>query len=220
MTIQGVLFDLDGTLLDTALDLGAAANHALRRYGYPALSEAHAYQHSSHGSRGLLRAALGEQFERTDYEPLKDALLSAYLSALCVHTQPYDGVQELLQRLEQRQLPWGIVTNKPGWLTDPLLAQLPLFSQSRINISGDTFEVSKPHPKPLLAAAEALAVDPGAILYVGDAERDMQAAQAAGMRACVALWGYLRPEDQPMAWPGDWFCTSPYELVTMLGLND
>ncbi|MBY5920360.1 HAD family hydrolase [Ferrimonas balearica] len=220
MSIQGVLFDLDGTLLDTALDLGAAANRALARYGYPPLSDEHAYQYSSHGSRGLLQAALGPLFERTDYHPLKDALLDAYLASLCVHTRPYDGIHELLTRLDAQAVPWGIVTNKPGWLTDPLLAQLPLFASSRINVSGDTFDVSKPHPKPLLAAAESLQVDPGGILYVGDAERDMQAAQSAGMRGCVALWGYLRPEDSPLEWPAEWFCDSPYSLVNKLGFNE
>ncbi len=220
MSIQGVLFDLDGTLLDTALDLGAAANRALARYGYPPLSDAHAYQYSSHGSRGLLRAALGPLFERTDYDPLKTALLDAYLAALCVHTRPYEGITELLSGLNDRSVPWGIVTNKPGWLTDPLLAQIPLFANSRINISGDTFEVAKPHPKPLLAAAESLDVDPGTILYVGDAERDMEAAQSAGMRGCVALWGYLRPEDRPREWPAEWFCDSPFELVSKLGFDD
>ncbi|MBY6185564.1 HAD-IA family hydrolase [Marinobacter hydrocarbonoclasticus] len=220
MNIQGVLFDLDGTLLDTALDLGAAANRALARYGYPPLSDAHAYQYSSHGSRGLLQAALGQHFERTDHTPLKDALLNAYMADLCVHTKPYDGIAELVAGLDTRKLPWGIVTNKPGWLTDPLLSQLPLFAGSQVNVSGDTYEVAKPHPKPLLAAAERLSVDPGTILYVGDAERDMEAARAAGMIGCVALWGYLRREDTPMEWPAHWFCQTPRELVTMLGFNE
>ncbi|MBY5991653.1 HAD family hydrolase [Ferrimonas balearica] len=220
MAFQGVLFDLDGTLLDTALDLGAAANRALTRYGYPVLSEAHAYQHSSHGSRGLLKAALGPQFERTDFEPLKQALLDAYLDALCVHTRPYDGVDTLLDQLDDRNVPWGIVTNKPGWLTDPLLDALPRFASSRVNISGDTFEVAKPHPKPLLAAADALSVAPGQILYVGDAERDMVAAQAAGMTGCVALWGYLRPEDRPSQWPAQWRCAHPDELTQKLEVGE
>lgn len=216
MDIRGVLFDLDGTLLDTALDLGNAANKALVQYGYPPLSSNDAYQHSSHGSRGLLQAALGELYHRTDALPIKETLLQKYAEAICVNTKVFAGVNSLLASIDSLNLPWGIVTNKPQHLTEPLLAQVNDLARSQINISGDTLPVAKPHPEPLWAAAEAIAIEPKHILYVGDAERDMIAAQKAGMYGCVALWGYLRSEDIPQQWPAHWHCDSAAELQQKL----
>ncbi|SHG86343.1 HAD family hydrolase [Ferrimonas marina] len=215
---QGILFDLDGTLLDTAPDMGAAANVALRQFGYPELTPAIASQVSSHGVNGLLGAVMGANLARTDILPMRHHLLDAYRQALSVETRLFHRVEDLISGLDGAGIPWGIITNKPGWLTEPLLDLWPSLDRARCRIAGDTFEHPKPHPKPMMAGAEAIGLDPNQILYVGDAERDMQAAQAAGMAGAVALWGYLRPEDQPQAWGGDHLCQCPSELMPLMGL--
>ncbi|GAA5188039.1 HAD-IA family hydrolase [Ferrimonas gelatinilytica] len=215
---DAVLFDLDGTLLDTAPDLGRAANVALAQYGYPPISSLLASQVSSHGVAGLLGAALGARLDAVDILPMRRVLLQAYREAISIETRLFDGIDTLIHTLDDAGCPWGIVTNKPQWLTDPLLAQWPLFARSRCQISGDTLPHSKPHPAPMWAASEALAIAPDRILYVGDAERDMEAAQRAGMAGAVALWGYLRPEDQPQKWPGQHAADHPLDLIDLLSL--
>ncbi|MFI3246438.1 MAG: HAD-IA family hydrolase [Ferrimonas sp.] len=197
---SGVLFDLDGTLLDTAADLGCATNHALKQFGYPPISLVQAYQHSSYGSSALLQAGLGPLYSRTDITPLRKALLDYYRANLCIETRPYTGVVEVIQWLNQQQIPWGVVTNKPAWLTEPLLAQMPIFELCHCIVSGDTLPVAKPDPAPLLLAAQQLNLPTTKILYVGDAERDIEAGRRAGMETAVALWGFLAAEDQPECW--------------------
>ncbi|GAA4902877.1 HAD family hydrolase [Ferrimonas pelagia] len=216
---QGVLFDLDGTLLDTAPDLGRATNVALQQYGYPPISMTTAGQVSSHGTAGLLGAALGAHYARTDVAPLRAALLNAYRQAISVDTRAFDQIDALIQALDHAQIPWGIMTNKPGWLTTPLLAEWPLFRHSKSQISGDTLTVAKPHPEPLLLAAEQIGVQPEKILYIGDAERDMVAAQRAGMTGVVALWGYLSAQDQPERWPAQHAIESPLAILDLVGLS-
>ncbi len=215
---DAVLFDLDGTLLDTAPDLGRAANVALAQYGYPPISPVMAGQVSSHGVAGLLGAALGPRLKDIDLLPMRRALLQAYRQSLSIETRLFEGIDTLIHTLNRAECPWGIVTNKPAWLTDPLLAQWPLFDAARCQISGDTLPQAKPHPAPMLAAAETLAIAPDRILYVGDAERDMEAANRAGMAGAVALWGYLRPEDTPHQWPGEHAADHPLDLLDLLGL--
>ncbi|WP_028115487.1 HAD family hydrolase [Ferrimonas senticii] len=209
---QGILFDLDGTLLDTAKDLGAAANDALTAFGYPPISDEVAAQVASYGTTGLLQAGLGERYGRTDVTPLRQRLLDFYANHICQHTCLYPGVAALISRLEQAGIPWGIVTNKPGWLTDPLLEHFPELKSRMATISGDSVGVAKPDPKPMLAAAQLLALPAPQILYVGDAKRDIEAAQNSNMDSAVALWGYLLPTDRPQDWQATYLCQQVSDL--------
>lgn len=207
-----VLFDLDGTLLDTAPDMIAVLNALRTEEGLPALPYALARTQVSHGSTGLLTLAFpgvsGEAFEQ-----LRRRFLGSYAARLAVETALFEGCEAVLQRLEKQRLPWGIVTNKPAFLTDPLLQAVQLSPRAGCVVSGDTLPQRKPHPAPLLHAAAQLGVDPSACLYVGDAERDVQSARAAGMRVVVARYGYLGPGDQPASWAADGDIHHPLDLL-------
>lgn len=212
---RAVLFDLDGTLLDTALDLAHALNELRAQEGLLALPFARIRNQVSHGSSALVRLAFPEAND-TQFLALRDRLLEIYRGALAVHTVPFEGILELLTRLEREQFSWGVVTNKPGFLTNPLLEQLGLARRAGVVVSGDTLAERKPHPLPLLYAAQQLGIAPAASVYVGDAERDVQAARAAGMRAVVACFGYIGPEETPRAWPADAWVESPLEIYDWL----
>ncbi|QIZ76617.1 HAD family hydrolase [Ferrimonas lipolytica] len=213
---QGVLFDLDGTLLDTAPDLGLAANVALAQYGFPPISAVTASQVSSHGAAGLLRAGLGAHYDRTDIMPLRTALLDSYADNICIGTSLYDGVAELIEWLDEEGIPWGIVTNKPAWLTTPLLKHFPQFSNRSCTVSGDTCGVAKPDPKPMHFAAQQIGVAESDILYVGDAQRDVEAGKSSGMDTVAALWGYIRPQDHPQQWLASHDCRTVNDLLSLL----
>ncbi|WP_298440179.1 HAD-IA family hydrolase [uncultured Ferrimonas sp.] len=213
---QGILFDLDGTLLDTAPDLGHATNVALAQFGYPPISAAVAAQVSSHGTAGLLRAGMGDHYDRTDIAPIRQALLSAYAANVCQHTTLYAGVAELIEWLDDEGIPWGIVTNKPEALTTPLLTYFPQFANRSCTVSGDTCGVAKPDPTPMFYAAKQIGVAPADILYIGDAERDVLAGNNANMTTVAALWGYLSTEDQPQNWPADHHLDNLLQLLQLL----
>jgi N-acetyl-D-muramate 6-phosphate phosphatase len=212
---RAVLFDLDGTLLDTAHDLTQALNELRRQEGRAPLPFERIRNFVSHGSSALVRIAFPEASE-AEFVVLRERLLEIYRAALAVHTVPFDGILELLARLEQDRLLWGIVTNKPAFLTEPLLEQLALRQRAGVIVSGDTLPERKPHPRPLLHAARELGVTPASSVYIGDAERDMLAARAAGMRAVVACFGYIGPEEIPQAWPADGWVRSPREIYPWL----
>jgi N-acetyl-D-muramate 6-phosphate phosphatase len=212
---RAVLFDLDGTLLDTAHDLAQALNELRRQEGLAALPFERIRNFVSHGSSALVRIAFPQASE-PQFLALRDRLLEIYRAALAVHTVPFEGMLELLARLEQEGLAWGVVTNKPAFLTEPLLEQLALRRRAGVIVSGDTLAERKPHPSPLLHAARELGVSPAASVYVGDAERDVLAARAAGMRAVVACFGYIGPEETPHAWPADAWVHSPCEIYPWL----
>lgn len=202
--LHAVLFDLDGTLLDTAPDLGAAVNHVLVQEGFAPLSEAVIRQITSHGALGLLRAGLGDELlEELGASRLRTALLDYYAAHLCLGTRPFDGMIELVHWLEEQDMPWGIVTNKPGFLTDPLLAQLPELKGCAVAVSADTLPVRKPDPAPMFYACDKLGVAPAHTLYVGDHVRDIEAGRNAGMVTAVAGWGYLDERDDPALWQAD-----------------
>ena len=152
------------------------------------------------------------------FEALRGRLLDLYRADIARHTRPFDGLTALLDRLEQAGIPWGIVTNKPGWLTAPLLAALGLDSRAGCVVSGDTLAQRKPHPLPLLHAAQLLVCEPGGCVYIGDAERDVVAGRAAGMRTVVAAFGYLGEDDDPASWGPDAIMAGPQELAEWLGL--
>lgn len=210
-----VLFDLDGTLLDTAPDMVVCLNQLRAEQGLAALPYALARTQVSHGSNGLVKLAFpAEQGEA--FEALRLRLLELYAARLAVDTRLFDGCAALLDTLEARGLPWGIVTNKPAFLTTPLLAALDLARRAGCVVSGDTLPQRKPHPAPLLYAAEQIGVPPAQCLYLGDAERDVQSARAAGMRVLVARYGYLGPDDDPDSWGPDGHIHAPLDALHWL----
>lgn len=215
---RAVLFDLDGTLLDTAPDMAAAINQLLREEGRTPLEFAQIRPHVSHGARALVRlgfpnAALSEADE---LNRLRLRFLDIYRDLLAEETRIFEGIPEALTRLESAGIPWGIVTNKPGWLTEPLLQEMNLHQRARIVVSADTLEHRKPHPAPLLHAAEQLELAPSQCIYIGDAEGDVLAAKAAGMPVFVALFGYIPTSAQPEHWPATGWLKSPQEMIALL----
>jgi N-acetyl-D-muramate 6-phosphate phosphatase len=203
LPVRAVLFDLDGTLADTAPDLAAAANRVRADRRLPPLPLAALRGYASAGARGLLGAALGVTQDDAEYESLRDAFLAYYEVALCEHTRLFDGAAEMLDELERRGLRWGIVTNKAERYTLPLLTYLALAPRAGAIVCGDTTPYTKPHPAPLLAGAQALGMEASTCVYVGDAERDITAGIAAGMKTLIARYGYFPPEDVPERWPAD-----------------
>jgi N-acetyl-D-muramate 6-phosphate phosphatase len=214
---QGVLFDLDGTLLDTALDLGGALNDLLAEEGCPPLPATTIRPFASHGSGALVQLGFGLD-AGARFDALRQRFLELYAARVARETRLFPGGERLLATLEGAGLKWGIVTNKPAFLTDPLLAALGLGMRAACVVSGDTLPQKKPHPAPLLHAAALAGLPPAACVYLGDAERDVQAARAAGMTSLVALFGYLGAEDDPQEWGADGSIDSLDHLREWLGL--
>lgn len=215
-TPAAILFDLDGTLLDTAPDLGAALNHVRQLDGLPPLPAHTLHPFASHGARGLLACGFGDEQTPAEHERRRQQLLDFYAANLAVATCLFDGVAELLEGLNQRQLPWAIVTNKPGWLTTPLLTHFPELAAAGSVVSGDTLSVAKPHPEPLLHACRQLGVSAADCWYVGDARRDLEAGRAAGMLAVLASYGYLAAGEPEADWPIDLQISTPIALLDLL----
>lgn len=212
-----VLFDLDGTLLDTAPDLAAALNRLRRERGAPEVPFARIRPTVSHGSPGMLKAGFGIDADHPLYAELNQRFLALYQEFIAVETALFPGMAEVLAHLEARAIPWGIVTNKPGFLTEPLLKALGLWTRAACVVSGDTLDKRKPDPEPLWYACKQAGVDPGRSLYVGDAERDVQAGNRAGMIALAAAFGYLDPEDRPHEWGAAGVLSRPADLLHWLG---
>jgi N-acetyl-D-muramate 6-phosphate phosphatase len=189
--IQAVLFDLDGTLIDSAPDLGAAADKLRTDRGLPSIAPERYRPMAGAGARGMIGVAFGFDAAHPEYEALREEFYVNYESALTANTYAFDGVPVLLQALLVRRLPWGVVTNKAKRFTEPLVAQMPLLQPASVVISGDTTPHAKPHPEPLFEAARRLRLAPAQCVYVGDDKRDIDAALAAGMPALAAAWGYL-----------------------------
>ena len=213
--IRAVLFDLDGTLLDTAPDLVSALNAVRVEQGRDPLPFDLARTQVSHGSSGLIRLGFPD-LAGDPLEALRLRLLDVYSLHLAVGTRLFDGCQQVLDFLAARHMPWGIVTNKPAFLTQPLLFSLKLDQLAACVVSGDTLPQRKPHPAPLQLAASQLHIEPAQCLYVGDAERDVQSARAAGMPVLVARYGYLGPTDDPEAWGPDGHIDSPLQIIDYL----
>jgi len=214
--IRAVLFDLDGTLADTAPDLGHALNLLRERHGLPPLSAEAIRPQASHGARGLLGLGFGLTPEDPGFKALREEFLELYAANICLHTRLFPGTAELLEQLERRHILWGVVTNKPARFTEPLLQALGLAQRAACVVSGDTCANSKPHPEPMLLASRQTGVPPQACLYVGDAERDVEAAEAAGMPALVARYGYLDAHDQPETWGAHGMVDHPREILEYL----
>jgi phosphoglycolate phosphatase len=216
LPVRAVLFDLDGTLADTAGDLAAAVNRVRADRELPPLAVPLLRPHASDGTRGMLDAGLGVTRGHPEFDSLKDAFLDYYQSSLCEHTRLFPEAERVLEEIEQRGLRWGVVTNKAARFTLPLLQQLRLAQRAATIVCGDTTAHPKPHPAPLLHAAAALAVDPWSCVYVGDAERDVMAARAATMKAIVASYGYIHVDQRPEAWAPDGFIASLPGLLEWL----
>ena len=215
--LRAVLFDLDGTLLDTAPDMADALNLLRAAEGLDRLPFERILPLVSHGAPRLIRFAFDEP-EGERYEALRMRFLEIYSGALAVRTRLFDGFDRVLESVEQAGLRWGIVTNKPGWLTTPLLAQTGLSRRCGCVVSGDTLAERKPHPLPLLHAAGLLGLQPRTCVYVGDAERDVQAARNAGMIPLVAGFGYLGDDDDPAGWQAEAIIARPEDLIDWLEL--
>ncbi|WP_035384365.1 phosphoglycolate phosphatase [Ferriphaselus sp. R-1] len=212
---KAVLFDLDGTFADTAADLAAAANHVRAQHGMPPLPLELLRPQASHGSVGLLKVAMNVTPQHDDFSAMREIFLDHYASHIQVHTELFPGMAELVDVLEQRGLPWGIVTNKPHRFTLPLMQALGYAERAACLVSGDTCAHAKPHPEPMLHAAALAGVGAADCLYLGDDLRDVQAAHAAGMRCLVAAYGYLGDHD-PRAWNADGIIATPPELIPHL----
>lgn len=209
---RGVLFDLDGTLLDSAPDMLATANAMRAERGVDAMELAQLRPFVSRGSRAMVSAAF-PQLDAEARAALVPVFLAIYERELGHHGAPFDGIEAMLAEIEADGGCWGIVTNKPEYLARLLMPLLGWENRCGVLIGGDTLPERKPHPMPLQHAAAALGLAPEDCVYVGDDKRDIEAARAAGMPSVVALWGYRVPEDVPEAWGGDVMVESPHELL-------
>jgi len=210
---QAVLFDLDGTLVDTAPDLGLALNLLLIRHQREPIEFRHIRPQVSNGSVALVTLGFGIEESASAFNDIKKEFLEIYQDNIAVHSRLFEGMDQVLARLEKSTIPWGVVTNKPGYLTERLLNELGLGHRAGCVFSGDTLAHKKPHPAPMFAACKAIDVQPHNCLYVGDARRDIESAHAAGMRACAALYGYYPGEDNPDDWNADFHIDHPGDLL-------
>jgi len=216
MAIKLVLFDLDGTLLDTAPDLGGALNALRAEYNLTPLTHDMIRPVVSHGAPALLKLGFGIAPNDSRYSGIRNRLLELYAERITRETTYFPGVESLLQELEYRQLTWGVVTNKPSHLTDPLLRAFGVYDRAACVVSGDTTLRRKPYPDQLLYACDICEVRPASSIYFGDAQRDVQAARAAGMRALVAMYGYIEASEEPSAWEADALLEHPDKLIHWL----
>jgi len=214
--IRTVLFDLDGTLADTAPDLAFALNELLKENNKAILSFDQIRPVVSHGGKALIELGFGISPDTSGFEVLRKRFLDIYLLHLTNETTLFPGINELLTKIETKGLSWGIVTNKPAWLTDPLMEQLNLTNRAVSIISGDTIEHRKPHPAPMLLACKEAESEANECLYVGDAERDIIAGNNAGMKTLVALYGYIGTDDTPANWKADGSINHPLEILDWL----
>jgi len=213
---KAVLFDLDGTLIDSAPDLGAAADQMRVDRGLPSLPLAHYRPMAGAGARGMLGIAFGITPDHADFSALREEFLRNYESRMTVLTRAFDGIADLIEVLRTRGMPWGVVTNKHMRFTGPLTRGMPLFATASAIVGGDTTPHAKPHPAPLLEAARLLALAPAQCVYVGDDERDIQAGRAAGMPTVAATYGYLGGNADTVLWGADARIDSPRELLSLL----
>lgn len=214
--VSTILFDLDGTLVDTAPDLGYALNLQLKKHGKKPLSDAAIRPFASHGSRGLIGLGFGITPADDHFIAMRDDYLSIYDTVFMRSPVLLPGIADLLQAIENKELKWGIVTNKPRRFTVPLIESMGLHKRAACVVSGDDALQPKPSPATLLLACEQVGVKPESCIYVGDAERDIQAGKAAGMKTVVALFGYIDVTDKPQAWGADALIQTPDALLNEL----
>jgi phosphoglycolate phosphatase len=216
---HGIFFDLDGTLADTAPDLVAATNQLLIDRNLPPKPYPFLRPYASAGARGLLEGAFGIAPDHADYITLRDEFMSNYEKALLVDSVLFDGINHLLDQIEEAKIPWGIVTNKSERFTHPLTELMGLRQRAASTVSGDTTPHPKPHPAPILHAAKIANVDPTKSIYVGDDIRDVIAGKAAGMHTVAAIYGYCGCKEPPEAWGADYLIHNPLDLLKIIFPN-
>ena len=216
---RAVLFDLDGTLADTAPDMTDALNELLARHGRDTLEYERVRKHTSRGGIALIELGYDRPLDEHTIMRLRDEFLQIYARMLCIKTRLFPGIPALLDWLDQAGLPWGIVTNKPGRLTEPLIRELDLANRTGCTISGDSLPERKPSPEPLARAAQLLGVGRNECVYVGDDPRDIQAGQAASMKTAVAAYGYIQDSQDPRTWGADVILENALELKDWLFLQ-
>ena len=216
---EAVLFDLDGTLADTAPDLGGALNQLLREQGRAPLSMEQLRPHVSSGARGMIGAGLGITPANPAYLALQQRFLAIYQEALCVGTRLFEGMAEHLDELEQQGIPWGIVTNKSQRFAIPLMEGLGLRQRSLCIVCGDSAQRSKPHAHPMQLASAVIGIAAADCIYVGDDERDVISGRAVGMKTVIAAWGYLGDGKPPAAWGADAIAASPHDILGIAAAN-
>jgi len=214
--VNSVLFDLDGTLLDTAPDLASALNAVLAGQGHEPLPEDVIRPHVSKGARELVRLGFGIADDDPRMQPLWRQLVDVYLEHIADRTRLFEGMDEVLDRIERAGGKWGVVTNKPSWLTAPLMRKMDLAGRAACIVSGDTTPNRKPHPEPVLYACRQAGVTPARCVFVGDDRRDVQAGRGAGVRTLVALFGYIDTGQDPASWGADGLLESAAELSAWL----
>jgi 2-phosphoglycolate phosphatase len=212
LPLRTVLFDLDGTLADTAPDLAYALNQVLVEQGRSPLPFDTIRPVVSHGGIALTRLGFGLEPEHPDFPPLHQRLLAIYSDNIARHTRLFPGMETLLAGIEQRGMNWGVVTNKPARLTEPLMNALGLSQRAACIVSGDTCNNRKPHPEPILYGCHLAGSEAAQCLYVGDAQRDIEAGLRAGLRTVVALFGYIGDNDHPEEWQADALLNTPGEI--------
>lgn len=213
---RAILFDLDGTLLDTAHDLAFACNTAAREAELTPQPLQALKPLISGGAAAMLAYTLTQSRKEADFDSLMERMLELYEENIAVHTRFFEGMESVLDELERRGLPWGIVTNKITRFTHPLLSKLELLDRPGCVISGDTLPEKKPHPAPMLEACRRIGSIPGECIYVGDARRDMEAGKNAGMKTLAALYGYVAEDDPAQTWGADGLLDDPRDLLKWL----
>ena len=216
MSARCLLLDLDGTLVDTAPDMAYALNALRGEHGLPALSLETIRPHVSHGVRMLIRLGFGLTEEDPRFADLRARFLEIYQGRLVHESRLFPGMEALLSACEARAIKWGVVTNKPASLTHPLLAALALDRRAACVVAGNGVRKNKPHPEPLLEASRLVGTLPESCIYVGDAQRDIEAGRRAGMTTLIALFGYIADSERPQEWQADGMVHHPMEILGWL----
>lgn len=216
MRIRAVLFDMDGTLLDSAPDFIAVCRAMRTARGLPAIADTLIRDQVSGGARAMVEATFNMAADAEGFEALRLEFLDRYQEHCAVLTAPFDGMSELLNEIEQAKLVWGVATNKPVRYAEPIMQQLGLAQRSRVLVCPDHVSKSKPDPEMILLACATMGVEPGATLFVGDDERDIEAGRAAGCKTAAVTYGYIHPQDNPRNWGADVVVDHPLELRTVL----
>ena len=216
MKLKALLFDLDGTLVDTAPDMVGALNRLLVKQGKTESNYADAKKLVSKGAAALIKHGFAIGDEHPELENLRQQFLTEYEQHICQDSQLFEGMQQVLELCETNNIRWGIVTNKPYYLAEPLLEQLGILKNCSILLGGDSLPEKKPHPMPLFHCCVELSLAPSDCLYIGDDERDIQAGKAAGMDTASAAWGYISKQENIENWNADYQVNSPQGLLRLV----
>lgn len=216
MRLRAVLFDMDGTLLDSAPDFIAVSRAMRQAHGLPEIDPQRIADVVSGGARAMVTAAFDCPADSAEFEALRQEFLERYQHHCAVFTRPYEGIAELLADLEKAKLRWGVVTNKPLRFAEPIMQQLGLAERSALLICPDHVKRTKPDPEPMLLACSQLGLQPAEILFVGDDRRDIESGRAAGTRTAAVTWGYIHPDDNPAHWGADVLIDHPRQLRDVL----